>query len=56
MGFCNEYHFKRGLEDETLFKILKENPQLSTIRDARLYLAQSEVAKQDKTLAKRSAE
>ena len=39
MGYCNEYHFKRGLEDETLFRALEKNPQLSTLRDARLYVA-----------------
>ncbi len=38
-GYCNKEHFERGLKDDELFKVLEKNPNLSTIRDARLYLA-----------------
>jgi hypothetical protein len=55
LGYCNEEHFKRGLEDEKLFKILESNPHLSTLRDARLYVASQEVKKAE-TLPNRSAE
>jgi hypothetical protein len=48
MGYCNEYHFKRGLEDDKLFSILEKNPNLSTIRDARKFLSDSN-EKQEKT-------
>jgi len=38
-GYCNKEHFEKGLEDDVLYKTLEKNPHLSTIRDARLYLA-----------------
>ncbi len=38
-GYCNENHFQRGLEDDKLFHVLEQNPQPSTIRDARLYMS-----------------
>ena len=38
-GYCNKEHFEKGLEDDILFQVLEKNPNLSTIRDARLYLA-----------------
>lgn len=35
-GYCDDYHRKKGVEQEKLLQILKENPQLSTLKDARL--------------------
>ena len=55
MGYCNEQHFKKGLEDDILFKVLEKNPQLSTIRDARLFVT-SQTVKKIETLEKRSAD
>lgn len=47
MGYCNEEHYKRGPEREILMKVLRDNPQLSTIRDARLFLTGKLGAAQD---------
>jgi hypothetical protein len=55
LGYCNEDHLKRSMEDEKLFKVLKENPQLSTLKDARQYVS-SQAVKKEVTLANRSAE
>lgn len=38
LGYCNEYHLKQSFEREKLLKVLEENPHLSTLRDARLFL------------------
>ncbi len=55
LGYCNENHFKRGLEDSKLFEVLEKNPKLSTLGDARKYLS-SQTVKKAETLANRSAE
>jgi hypothetical protein len=37
-GYCNEYHFKKGPEREILMEILRTNPGISTIKEAREFL------------------
>lgn len=38
-GYCNEYHMKRAEEIRPLQKIMKENPEIKTLAEARKYLA-----------------
>jgi hypothetical protein len=39
-GYCNENHFKQGAEVEYLMTILAKHKHLSTIRDARKFVAE----------------
>jgi hypothetical protein len=41
-GYCNEDHKKKANQQEYFLKILKENPNLSTIRDVKKFLKQEE--------------
>ena len=49
LGYCNEYHMNKAFEKEKLMKILKENPHLSTLKEARSFLtgASSQIQSKD---------
>jgi hypothetical protein len=37
-GYCNQNHFERATERKVLLHVLKENPQLSTMKEAKEYI------------------
>lgn len=44
-GYCNQNHLERSKELEPLFKIIKENKEISTLGQARLFLTSSQKSK-----------
>jgi hypothetical protein len=47
-GYCNEDHMKRAPEREMLMEVIRKNPGISTIKEAREFLEKKRFLKSER--------